>query len=98
MVVFLVSECSHTANRLRQLLSQAGHNCPVHHVASYAHGAEIAAAARPKPALIILVMSPDTERAPETLRRSRPTGAHVLAIGPRDSTLILGAVRAGAQQ
>jgi pilus assembly protein CpaE len=97
MVVFLVSECSHTANRLRQLLSQAGHDCPVHHVASYSHGADNAATARPKPDLIILVLSPDTERVQETLRQFRATGAHVLAIGPRDSNLILGAVRAGAQ-
>jgi pilus assembly protein CpaE len=98
MVVFLVSECSSAANRLRYLLSQTGHDCPVNHMASYAYAPDAAPSAVPKPDLVVFMMSADTEYSLETLRRLRSAGdLHILAIGPRDSTMILGAVRAGAQ-
>jgi pilus assembly protein CpaE len=98
MIIFLVSESSNSASRLRHLLSQGGHECPFNHVATYAAAPDAAAAAQPIPDLIVFVMSGETEHALEALRRLRESpGGHILAIGPRDSNMILGAVRAGAQ-
>jgi pilus assembly protein CpaE len=97
MIIFLVSECATAVSRLRHLLSQSGHDCPVNHVASYETAPDAAATAQPRPNLIILVISGEAERALETLRQLRRVpGGHILAIGPRDSSMILGAVRAGA--
>jgi pilus assembly protein CpaE len=80
------------------LLSQRGHECSFNHVSSYEAAPEAAVAAQPKPDLIVVVISGDAERALETVRKLRQVpGGHILAIGPRDSSMILGAVRAGAQ-
>jgi pilus assembly protein CpaE len=98
MIIFLVSECATAVSRLRHLLSQGGHECPFNHVSSYETAPEAVAAAQPKPDLIVVVISGDAERALETVGQIRQgPGGHILAIGPRDSSLILGAVRAGAQ-
>jgi pilus assembly protein CpaE len=98
MVVFLVSECSNTVNRLRDLLRGSGHECPFSHVALYSFAVESVAAARPKAEIVVFVMSPDIERTQDVLRQLRASSsAHILAIGPRDPKAILCAVRAGAQ-
>lgn len=53
--------------------------------------------AHPKPDLILYVVSGAADRAIESLRELRDaTTVQILAIGPRDPSLILGAVRAGA--
>jgi pilus assembly protein CpaE len=97
MVIVLVSECSNAVGQLRHVLSQCGHDCPAAHVASYTLAIDVVAAAHPKPDLILYVVSGPTDRAFESLRQLRDaTSAQILAIGPRDSSLILGAVRAGA--
>jgi len=98
MVIFLVSECSNTANRLRYLLSGSGHECPFSHVAAYSSAVDAVLAARPKAEVVVFVMSPDIEWTQDVLRQLRSSsGAHILAIGPSDPEVILRAVRAGAQ-
>jgi pilus assembly protein CpaE len=97
MVIVLVSECPNAVGQIRRLLSQCGHDCPAAYVASYTTAKDVVAAAHPKPDLILYVVSSPTDRAFEILRDLRDaTSAQILAIGPRDSSLILGAVRAGA--
>jgi pilus assembly protein CpaE len=97
MIIVLISECQSAVAQMRHMLSQCGHECPAAYVASYAMAREVVAAAHPKPDLILYVVSGPTDRAFASLRELRDaTTAQILAIGPRDSSLILGAVRAGA--
>jgi len=97
MIIVLVSECPNAVNQLRHLLSQCGHECPIAHVATYGTAKDMVVEAHPKPDLILYVVSGAADRAIESLRELRDaTTVQILAIGPRDPSLILGAVRAGA--
>jgi pilus assembly protein CpaE len=97
MIIVVVSECPNAVNQLRHLLSQSGHECHTTCVASYGTAKDVVAAAHPRPDLILYVVSGAADRAFESLRALRDaTNVQILAIGPRDPSLILGAVRAGA--
>jgi pilus assembly protein CpaE len=97
MVVVIVSECPNAVTRLRHLLTQYGHQCPLDHVASYRTAIDVASSAYPKPDLFLFVVSGPIDDSLECLHRLRESvGACILAIGPRDPSIILGAVRSGA--
>jgi pilus assembly protein CpaE len=97
MVILLFSDCPTMIGRLRHLLAQGGYDCPLKNVLSIQAGLSEISAGLAKPDLVIFVSPPDPEFGPIALRKLRESvDAHILVIGPRDSSMILGAVQAGA--
>jgi pilus assembly protein CpaE len=98
MVILLVSDCQTRATRLRHILEQSGFECPLSNVVPIEGAMNAAATMQPNPALILfVVLSHDGERAQSAVRQLRDgLDTPVLAIGPRDSNLILGMLHAGA--
>ncbi len=97
MVIVLISDCQVKATRLRHLLAQNGYDCPQGAVVPLEAVENQAWCFHPKPDLILLVLSHDVERSAATIQRLRDcSDVSIVAVGPRDPNLILGALRAGA--
>ena len=93
MLILLGCDCQIKAARLRQALERSGYDCPLGNVVPV----DAVARRLPRPDLLLIVLPADHEQALATLNRIREsTDTHILAIGPRDPNLILGALRAGA--
>src|SRR4051794_3169554 len=96
MRTFLISDDDLTGGRARQVLLRAGLDCPT----TGAIPLDLAAVhlAHERPELVVVVLSPDTERALAVLQDLRGrTQARVLAVGPASGAkLVLRALRAGA--
>jgi pilus assembly protein CpaE len=97
MDILLVSDCQPTASRVRLALAHGGYDCPLNNVVSVDGAISAAATIHPKPELVLFVLPRDTDRSRFVLRWLRDSlDAHILAIGPSDPLLSLGAVHAGA--
>ena len=98
MSIFLASDNDSITLRIRELLLQEGINTPTSSVVPLDMAPLQVAKARPE--LIVVVLSPDPERAIQTVRqlRARSQG-YMLAVGPiPDSKLILRTIREGADE
>jgi len=97
MVILLVSDCQTKATRLRHLLAQNGYECPLGNVVPVEAAESTASCFYPKPDLILFVLSNDIERSQAALHHLHElSDVQVVAVGPRDPNLILGALHAGA--
>jgi pilus assembly protein CpaE len=97
MVILVVSDCQIKATRVRKTLAQTGLECPHSNVISIDAAAGTTSCFYPKPDLILFILADDSLRSYEALRHLvQLAEVQVVAIGPRDSNLILGALHAGA--
>jgi pilus assembly protein CpaE len=95
MRAFIVSDDEILSPLAQQVLLRVGHDCPASHVLRTAGAADSLAQAAPD--LVVLVLSPEPDRALAALGELRPrTRARVLAVGPtHDPKLVLRSLRAG---
>lgn len=95
MRAFIISDQEPTRGKVRQVLLRQGHDCPAAHVVSLDLALDSLAQARPE--LVVLVLSPDTEKGMTVLSGVRlRTQARLVVVGPAsDSKLVLRALRAG---
>jgi pilus assembly protein CpaE len=98
MKAFIASNHEPTTVKVRQLLLGEGQDCPAGHVVTLDLAANQLGHLQPAPDLLIVVLSPDTQRALTVLAALRPlTQARVLVVGPAsDPKIMLQALRAGA--
>lgn len=97
MVILVVSDCQTKATRIRQTLAQTGYECPHSNVISIDAAAGAMSCFYPKPDLILFNLADDTRRSCEALRHlAQLAEVQIVAVGPRDPNLILGALHAGA--
>jgi pilus assembly protein CpaE len=97
MVILVVSDCQTKATRLRQTLAQTGNECPHSNVISIDAAASAMSCFYPKPDLILFILADDSRRCYEALQHLvQLADVQILAVGPRDPNLILGALQAGA--
>jgi pilus assembly protein CpaE len=97
MAILIASDCPTKATRLRHHLTQNGHDCPFSNVVAIDAARQAATSFQPPPDLIIFVLSQDDDRTLAALRQVREAvETPILAVGPRDPSLILGTVHAGA--
>jgi pilus assembly protein CpaE len=97
MVILIVSDCQAKATRLRHLLAQSGYDCPFANVVPTEAAESIAGGSGARPDVILVVLAQDAERTHAAIARIRESSdAQILAVGPRDPNLILGALHAGA--
>jgi pilus assembly protein CpaE len=95
MPTSIVSDHESISARIRQVLLFGGHECPASHMVPIDLAAQHLAQARPQ--LVVLVLSPDPDRALAMLGKLRDKGQRrVLAVGPASSKLVLLALRGGA--
>jgi pilus assembly protein CpaE len=95
MQTSIVSDHESISARVRQVLLFGGHECPASHMVPIDLAAQNLAQARPQ--LVVLVLSPDPDRALAMLGKLRDKGQRrVLAVGPASSKLVLLALRGGA--
>jgi pilus assembly protein CpaE len=97
MVICVLSDCQTTTGRLRHFLAQGGHDCPLRNGLTISAGLNEIAAGQLKPDVVVFVTPHDSERSPTSIRKLRESvSSHIIAIGPRDSSIILCAFQAGA--
>jgi pilus assembly protein CpaE len=97
MVILVVSDCQTKATRLRQTLARTGYECPHSNVISIDAAAGTMSCFYPKPDLILFILADDNLRSFEALQHLvQLADVQVVAVGPRDPNLILGALHAGA--
>src|SRR5437016_3127597 len=96
MQTIILSDHDATSNAARQVLLQHGLECPPANQIALGHGADFLALV--KPGLVLVVLSPDPEKALAVLGGIHPlTQARILVVGAAgDSRLVLRALRAGA--
>ena len=104
MHAYVISDTEKASTKIRQVLLQKGFDCPDSHIVSLSQGANIVRDAE----LMVLVMSPDPERAILALREMATAlggislrsaqSKHVLAVGPPDARLILRTIKEGAEE
>ncbi len=96
MQAFLVSDHDTLGAKVRQVLLRHGQDCPAAHLVSLDLAADHLTAARPD--LIVLVLSPDPDRALGILSDLRAVvSARILAVGPvSDPRVIRRAYQSGA--
>jgi pilus assembly protein CpaE len=97
MQAFIVGDHEPLAGKVRQVLHHEGHDCPPGNLLPLTGAADRLAQVRPE--LLVVILSPDPERALAMVEALQlPGQAQVLIIGPaRDSRLVLRALRGGAQ-
>lgn len=97
MLTLIIGDNQGTSGRLRHALAQHGHECPVTNVVSVEGALDALQATSGEPDLILLVFGQRHERCEALLRQLRTCAqARIVAVGPRDPNLILGAIHAGA--
>lgn len=85
------------ATKLRSALAQHGHECPSSRVVTLDAAGEAVRTVSPEPDVVFVVIGDDQGRSEEALRSVRVlTRPRIVAIGSREPSRILGAVRAGA--
>jgi pilus assembly protein CpaE len=96
MQISIVSDHESISGRIGQVLLFGGYECPSSHVVPISRAMQHLAQARSQ--LVVLVLSPDPERALDLLEKlARDKEEHrVLAVGPASSKLVLRALRGGA--
>jgi pilus assembly protein CpaE len=96
MHALLISDDDQAAARARQVLLQAGLECPIENVVSLALATFHLMHAKPE--LVVMILPSEARRGLTVLGDFRAkTQAHVLVIGPAsDAKLVLGTLRAGA--
>jgi pilus assembly protein CpaE len=96
MRAYIISDHELTAGRVRETLLRAGCDCPIGQVLPVARAADAAGVGAGD--LVVVVLSPDPERALTALAGLRPqAGVGVVVVGPTsDSRLVLQALRSGA--
>jgi pilus assembly protein CpaE len=94
MQAFIVSDSASTAQRVRPVLLQAGFDCPQANIVPIDQAARVPADA----GLVVLALSPSTEKGLAALGLLRAAGPYpVVVVGPSaDSRLVLHALRSGA--
>jgi pilus assembly protein CpaE len=97
MVIMVVSDCQTRATRIRQTVAQTGYECPPSNVISIDAAAGAKSCFYPKPDLILFILADDSRRSCEALQHLvQLSEVQIIAVGPRDPNLILGALHAGA--
>jgi pilus assembly protein CpaE len=94
MQTSIVSDHETVSARVQQVLRFGGHECPAEHIVSIDGAVPHLAQAHPR--LVVLVLSPDPERALAVLGKLRDKGRRVLAVGAAAPKLVLRALRGGA--
>lgn len=98
MPAFIVADHNSTASRIREVLNFGGHDCPMSHIMPI-DGAAGRLGRESGVDLVVVALPLDLERGLGLLPAlTRIAPGKVLAVGPTaDSKLILGALRAGAE-
>jgi len=95
MQASIISDHETIGDRVRQVLLFGGHACPASHLVPVERAAQHLAQVNPQ--VVVLVLSPDPERALATLEKLRDKGQRrVLVVGPASSKLVLQCLRGGA--
>jgi len=95
MQAYVVSDNAKLAAQVREVLLKERCDCPESHIVPLAQAAKVAEPAE----LVVVVMSPDPEKAFTTLKTLSPLmrktdkKKHILAVGPADAMLILRTIR-----
>jgi len=93
MMILLACDCQTKANKLRHAMERNGYDCPLANVVPLSGVTRTSH----KPDLIVVVLPANQDEGQDLLKRIREwSEANILAVGPRDSNLILGVLRAGA--
>lgn len=96
MIGFIVSDDARRADALRRALGRAGHDCPEDHTILPDQAQALAARATQGIFLVVTVgkSPPATLRTIHQLRQT--TNEVIIAVGPKEASVILEAIRAGA--
>lgn len=97
MLTLIASDDQSLTARLRQALVQHGSECPITNIVSLDAAADAIAEMKSQPDVVVLVLDSSDERNRVVLEQIRVCfRGRIVAVGPREPTLILSAVHAGA--
>lgn len=97
MIGFIVSDDARRADALRRALGRAGHNCPEDHTILPDQAAQALAARATQGIFLVVTVGKSPPATLRTIHQLRQTTNEVIiAVGPKEASVILEAIRAGA--